>query len=104
VARFDVYRNPNRRSRDRIPYLLDIQANLLGDLATCLVVPLVPASEFGLTLERLNPVLRLGGRNYVMATTEMASISRKGIGERAGTLEAQAPDILAAVDFLLSGF
>ncbi|MDH5211807.1 MAG: CcdB family protein, partial [Betaproteobacteria bacterium] len=41
MARFDVYRNPNRKSRDRVPLLLDVQASLLEDLATRLVVPLV---------------------------------------------------------------
>ena len=104
MARFDVYRNPNRKSRDRVPLLLDVQASLLEDLATRLVVPLVAAADFGPTIEKLNPLVRFGSRNYVMATTEMASISRKSLGEKAGSLEGQAVEILAAVDFLVSGF
>jgi toxin CcdB len=104
MARFDVYRNPNPGSKDRIPYLLDIQANLLEGLATRLVVPLIAASELGPAIERLNPTLRVGSRNYVMATAEMAAVSRKSIGEKAATLEAKSAEILAAVDFLISGF
>jgi toxin CcdB len=42
MARFDVHENPSRRSRARVVYLLDIQADMLSDLATRLVVPLVP--------------------------------------------------------------
>lgn len=104
MARFDVYKNPNRRSRARVPLLLDVQASLLQDLATCLVVPLVAASDHGPAIERLNPKLRLGKQSYVMATAEMAAISRKGLGERMGSLEAQSAEILAAIDFLVSGF
>jgi toxin CcdB len=104
MARFDVHRNPNPRSKDRIPYLLDIQAGVLESLATRLVVPLIPVADFGAPIERLNPVVRLGNRNYVLATAEMAAVSKKSIGEKAGTLEAQSAAILAAVDFLISGF
>jgi toxin CcdB len=104
VARFDVYRNANRKSRDRVPLLLDIQADLLEDLATRLVVPLVAASEFGPAIERLNPEVRLGNRSYVMATAEMAAVMRKSLGEKVGSLDGQSAEILAAVDFLISGF
>ena len=104
MARFDVYRNPSRKSRERVPLLLDIQANLLEGLATRLVVPLVPAAEFGPAIERLNPLLRVGGRNYAMATAEMAAVTRKSLGDKVGSAAGQAAEILAAVDFLVSGF
>jgi hypothetical protein len=32
------------------------------------------------------------------------AVTRKSLGEKAGSLEAQAAEILAAVDFLISGF
>jgi toxin CcdB len=104
VARFDVYRNPNRRSRERVPYLLDLQADLLSGLATRLVVPLVPATEFGQPIEKLNPLFRVGGRSYVMATAEMAAVPTKSIGERVASVEPNSAVVLAAVDFLISGF
>jgi len=104
VARFDVYRNSNRKSRDRVPLLLDVQASLLDDLATRLVVPLILAADFGPAIEKLNPVVRLGNRNYVMATAEMAAVMRKSLGDKVGSLEVQSAEILAAVDFLISGF
>lgn len=104
MARFDVYRNPSRKSRERVPLLLDVQASLLDGLATRLVVPLIPAADFGPAIERLNPLVRVGGRNYVMATAEMAAVTRKSLGDKVGSAEGQSADILAAVDFLVSGF
>lgn len=104
MARFDVHRNPNRRSRERVPYLLDVQADLHSGLSTRLVVPLIPAVDFGPPIEKLNPEFRFGGRAYIMATAEMAAVPRKSIGDKSATLEPQSADVLAAVDFLISGF
>ncbi len=44
MAQFDVHRN--RASRE-YPYLLDLQADLLRDLATRVVAPLTPPRTFG---------------------------------------------------------
>jgi len=104
MARFDYFRNPNPRTRDRVPYVVGIQADLLESLATRLVVPLVPASDFGKPIERLNPLIRIGNRNFVLATAEMAAIPLKGLGEEVGSLKTHSAEILAAVDFLISGF
>jgi toxin CcdB len=49
MAQFDVYLNPNTATRNVIPYLLDVQAELLDSLATRVVVPLVLAEKMGLT-------------------------------------------------------
>lgn len=84
--------------------MLEVQADLLSGLATRLVVPLIPATQFGPPLEKLNPNFKIGGRPHVMATAEMAAIPVKNLGERVATLEHHATDILAAIDFLISGF
>ena len=103
MARFDVHENPSRRSRARVVYLLDVQADMLSDLATRLVVPLVPKTQHGPVAQRLNPVFKVGARHYVMATAEMAAISRKDMGERVASLNAHSTEILNAIDFLVSG-
>jgi toxin CcdB len=84
--------------------LLEVQADLLSGLATRLVVPLIPATQFGQPLDKLNPTFKIGSRAHVMATAEMAAIPVKMLGERVSTLEHHATDILAAIDFLISGF
>ena len=40
MAQFRVYENSNRATKQRIPYLLDIQSDLLDDLQTTVVIPL----------------------------------------------------------------
>ena len=47
MARFDVRANLNRASRARVPFLVELQTDMLSALHTCLVAPLVPSAEFG---------------------------------------------------------
>ena len=49
VAQYDIYPNPSARSRDEIPYVVDVQSDLLAELRTRLVMPL---SRTGASLSR----------------------------------------------------
>jgi toxin CcdB len=44
MAQLCVYKNPNPRTRAQYPYLLDIQNDLLSELRTTIVIPLMPSS------------------------------------------------------------
>jgi len=103
MARFEVRANLNRATRDRVPYLLELQADMLSALDTCVVAPLVPAAAFGPAATRLNPEFRIGNRRLVMDTALMAGIPRKLLGERVVSLADRSVQILGAVDFLVSG-
>ena len=103
MARFEVRANLNRATRARVPYLLDLQADMLSALDTRLVAPLVPVAEFGPAATRLNPALRIGNRNLIMDTALMAGVPKKLLGERVASLADRSADILGAVDFLVSG-
>jgi toxin CcdB len=104
MAQFDVYRNANPATRARIPYLVDIQSDLLDPLATRVVVPLCkPEVLKGKLAERLNPVFEIEGRKMAMLTTELAGVSRKILGERIGNLSDERRSIIAALDLLIAG-
>jgi toxin CcdB len=104
MAQFDVYRNPNPATRARVPFLLDVQAELLVSLATRLVVPLCkPEVLGGKSAERLNPQFEVEGRTLIMLTPELAGIPRKALGERVATLADQRSIIIAALDLALTG-
>lgn len=104
MAQFDVYRNANPATRARIPYLVDIQSDLLDPLATRVVVPLCkPEVLKGKLAERLNPVFEIEGRKMAMLTPELAGVSRKILGERIGNLSDERRSIIAALDLLITG-
>ena len=62
MAQFDVYRNKNANSRVDIPFLLDVQSDLLAHIDTRVVIPLAKAGSFsGPPGATLNPLFEFGG-------------------------------------------
>ena len=104
MAQFDVYRNPNPATRTRIPFLLDVQAELLDSLATRIVVPLCkPEALMNKPAERLNPQFEIGGRAVVMLTQELAGVPRRALGDRVAGLAGERASIIAALDIAFTG-
>ena len=101
MARFDVHEYGGT-----IPLVLDVQADLLSDLNTRMVVPLVPLTGAEReVLPRLKPVIAVGGKDYVMVTTDMAAVPLTALGKRVTNIEEPYRDmIIEAVDFLFQGF
>lgn len=54
MAQFDVYENTNRDTCKTFPYMLDIQAEVLNDLPTRVVVPLVSSSFLNKSIPDFN--------------------------------------------------
>ena len=104
MAQFDVYRNPSPASRSRYPLLLDVQSDLLAELNTRVVVPLCPAAGMkGRLLGHLTPILPIEGKTYAMESTQIAGIPSRALGAKVAVLAGQRQNILAALDFLITG-
>jgi len=103
MAQFDVHRNLDARSRKAFPYLLDVQTSLLDVLSTRVVVPLALAALAGKPADRLNPVLTIEGHEVIMSTPELAGIPVRTLGKKVTSLAERRTDIIAALDFLLTG-
>lgn len=103
MAQFDVYRNLNIRTRRAVPFLLDVQTDLLSPLVTRVVVPPVRASEMRKQATHLNPQFSIGGAKMVMSTAELAGVPTQALGERVQSLKSRRNEIIAALDFLLTG-
>ncbi|QXE89284.1 CcdB family protein [Geomonas subterranea] len=104
MAQFDVYENPDQDSKSSVPFLLDVQADLLNKLNTRVVVPLVPASAFAHPIPLLNPQLDVEGATVVMLTAELAGIHIRLLGAKVGNLKHSRAEIITALDFLFTGF
>jgi len=103
MAQFDVYRNPNAATRKLIPYLLDVQADLLDTLATRVVVPLILAEEMGLAAKHLNPQFKIKGVAVVMSSAELAGVPNRSLGDKVATLKNKRDEIIVALDLLITG-
>lgn len=104
MAQFHAYRNANPATRAQYPFLLDIQSNLLSELKTTIVIPLSPSRVAApMSLSRLNPAMAIDGELFIAITQDIAGIDRNQLGSRAHDLSTYRAEIIAAVDFVLSG-
>lgn len=104
MAQYDVYENLNERTRKDMPYLLDLQAELLSSLATRVVAPLVIASATGKPIDHLTPQFQIKRNIVYMSAAELAGVSVRVLGKKVGSLKDQRQVILSALDFLFTGF
>jgi len=105
MTQFTVYRNKNPRTKTAFPLLVDVQSDLLEDLQTRAVIPLTKAAVLTRKpLTHVMPALPFDGEDYVLMTPQLAGIARSDLGALAGSLADQRQVILAAMDFLLTGF
>jgi toxin CcdB len=104
MAQFHVYENQSKASRKAYPYLLDIQSNLLDELRTTAVVPLSPFSQSAkAAITRLTPVVSFQGKSWVVLTPQIAGVDRNHVGKLVADLTPYRGEIVAALDFLISG-
>ena len=105
MGQFAVHRNSNPDTKAKVPYLLDVQSNLIGELETRVVVPLYPAKSMkGRTVRNLMPSIDIEGKAFVMGTPEMAGIPKCALGPVVADATHLRGEILSAIDFLLLGF
>jgi toxin CcdB len=102
MAQFDVYLNPNAETRKSIPFLLDVQADMLDMLSTRVVVPLVVAEEMS-PAKNLNPQFKIKGVAVVMSSAELAGVSVRALGDKVTSLKNKRDEIIAALDLLFTG-
>ncbi len=102
-GRYAVYRNLAPRSRTDVPFLLDVQADLFGSLASRVVVPLIRAELVPTPLRGLQPGFTVDGVPVVMDTPALVGAPARALGMRVADLASEATTILAALDLLFTG-
>lgn len=102
MARFDVYEYGSKN----VPYLLDVQADLLSDLNTRVVIPLVPENKAGQeALPKLKPIIQIKGKNHILITTDIGTLRKSSLGKFITNIQDNHRDeIIDALDFLFQGF
>ncbi|GHE23011.1 CcdB family protein [Halomonas urumqiensis] len=105
MAQFDVYSNPSKASKALYPYLVDVQSDILSDLATRLVIPLCKHSDFGgQPIQGLTPQIELEGQALLLLTPQISSIPARHLNHPIGSLAHFRGQIVGALDLVISGF
>jgi toxin CcdB len=105
MPQFTVHRNRNAATKARYPLLLDVQADLLENLGTRVVVPLTAASVATkrTAMQTLTPLCTVEGKPYVLVTPQLAGIAARELGPPVADLSGERARILAALDLLITG-
>lgn len=105
MARFDVYRNSGPQTAD-VPYLLDVQSEVLSALDTRVVVPLRRCSRFPASRHPANlmPVVTVENVECILETPKLAAVPVRILKTPVTSLAASRFEITAALDFLFQGF
>lgn len=104
MPQLDVYRNKNSATRELYPLLVDVQAELLADLQTRVVVPLTQSRTLmKRPLSILMPIVQVAADEFVLVTPELAGISKSALGARVANIEPQRDVVIAALDLLITG-
>lgn len=104
MAQFDVYKNPSHTTQKAYPYIVDIQHELISDIATRMVVPLGRSSHFkNEQMQGLTPDIQYKGEKLLLLTPQIASIPANQLREPIGSLEHFRNEIIASLDFAITG-
>ena len=105
MARFEVFRNSGTHVDD-VPYLLDVQSDLLHGLDTRVVVPMrrrdrFPSSQIP---QRLTPIFEIEGIVCLLETPKLAAVPVRLLKQSVQSLAVERVAIIGALDFLFQGF
>lgn len=104
MAQFDVYPNPSPRSRDQVPYVVDVQSNLLSALRTRLVMPLTRvAVDSPHPPRRLAPQFTITGERLALQPQAAAGLDARLLRQPVASLAAHAGEIRDALNAVVSG-
>lgn len=97
AAQFDLYHMQNGS------LVVILQHDLLDEIRTRVVAPLVPASAVNRVMHSLNPTVTVGEQSYIFMPQLMATLDLNDMGEKVGSLAMMRDVIVRALDALLSG-
>jgi len=104
MSQFDVYINPSKKSREAYPYIIDIQNVLISDIATRIVIPLGKLNHFkNEKMNGLTPVIEYENEQFILLTPQVSSMPTKLLRNPLGSVESLRDEIIAAIDFAITG-
>jgi len=103
MAQFSLYQNRGDSS-DTYPFFVDVQNELLDSLNTRLVIPLISTDSVAKKPPvHLCPILHIDEGDFVLLTHQMTSVPASILSSPVQSLEAFRSEIIAAIDFLITG-
>ncbi len=104
MAQFDVYANPMVDQRGRIPFWLDLQSDHISQLDSRVIIPLRTLQSMAPRIEGLQPMVTVGKLKLCADVPAVASFPSRLLKNPQACIAAQRHELIAALDYLISGF
>lgn len=102
ARQFDVFPNPDPESAAAYPYFLVLQHDVLRDLNTRLVAPLIPPKRLP-DFDRLMPAIAVKGSRYVLDVTGIGEVPTRILENPVANFEEARYEIISALDLVFTG-
>lgn len=104
MPQFALHKNKDKSSAGTYPYFVDVQSDLLNNLNTRLVIPLTPIKLLDTKApSHLCPTIHIDEGDFVMLTQQMTSVPVQILTDPINDLSTFRNEIIAAIDFLITG-
>ncbi len=104
MAQFDVYDNTSKATRKAYPYILELQNDVISEITTRIVVPLADNRYMGNEeFKGLTPKISYEDKELLILMPQIASMSTKSLKNPVGSLSHLRDEIIAALDFAITG-
>jgi toxin CcdB len=103
MKQFDVVANPFPRSRERQPFLVALQSDLLVRTLDTVVVAPLELAHSDTFADRLNPRVEVEGQAFVLVAQELVTVRKNSLGNARGSVAGERDAIIAALDLLFTG-
>ena len=101
---FTIHHNTAYRSGGNFKYILNVQAKILDDLNSRIVIPLVEKTKFPYPIKNLNPEVVIDSIIYVIFTQQITAVPLSYLGQVVQNIELSRSVVLSAIDFAITGF
>ena len=103
LKQFDVFPNPKPERRATYPFIIVLQSDLMPNLRTRVVAPLIPVTKIA-GWERLMPEVTVQRNRYVISMPDLGAMPVSVMLAPIANLEDCRYQIIGAIDLVFSGF
>ncbi len=100
MAKFDIYSSSSANAA----FLIDLQDEIIDNLSTRVVAPLVSVDVVSKQIKILNPLISVNGEEYLLMTHLLAAVPVSVLKMKIASALSQRDEIIASLDFLFTGF
>lgn len=103
MKQFDIYVNTDEDLKEAYPYFVDIQTDLLCDLNSRVVLPIIPTVDAKKYPSNLCPVIDISAKKYALLTHQVTTVPVSFLKEKVGSILFNRDEIVSSIDFLITG-